>query len=106
MGSGLTKSKEWKMKTILATLDNWMSAEEISGKTGYTKALISQTIKWRNNGRVEVKEVEIESERSRTFSCKLYRKTRQTILTDDIKTRQQKFGLSRLVEESIEVQGD
>ena len=78
------------MKTILATLDNWMSAEEISEKTGYTKALISQTIKWRNNGRVEIREIERESEKSRIFTSRLYRRTRQTTLVE-AKTHQRKI---------------
>ncbi len=98
----MAKSKEWKMKTILATLDNWVSAEEISEKTGYTKALISQTIKWRNNGRVEIKEIEKESEKSRFYTSRLYRKTRQTTLVEE-KTHQKKIVPIKSIE-SIEVQ--
>jgi len=70
------------MKTILATLDNWMTAQEISKKTGLTKAVISQTIKWRSNGRVDVREVEVEYDKSRLFRSRVYRRTRQTTLLE------------------------
>jgi hypothetical protein len=70
------------MRAILATLDNWMTAEEISERTGLTKAVVSQTIKWRSNGRVEMREEESEYERSRVFRRRVYRRTRQTTLLE------------------------